>query len=732
MAEDISLELEKNLRELNKSIAALAKVSTSDAASRRQARDLIQKEIERRKTLLKDLNQNSKEFKKVTLAVESAEDSLKSFDDATKKLAKDTLKKYSSAITDTVGQFINLGDATTTGYTRLGYFTKALEDTAFGPISGLAKSLDYNIDNFISLASVGADFGKSLVGLREGARAAQLPIEEFKDLVAENSQTLAALFGTVNQGTNNLALFSESIRSRAKTDLFELGITTDQLNEFLGTYLSRQRIQGRAALVTQQSATTSVIAYAKELNLLSRLTGIQNTELDKQVRAQQDDAVFQAYLSSLSDEQARTTQNLIATLSAVNPALGETAKNLLATGVPLDDLGQQLVALAPGFQDAILAFKQTGDVTATLQALTSSGRAFNERFRGTSGAATLLAGDLAGAANAVLKLGNLSLDLNAAYTQQSAQANELTKELVEFQDSSRRLKSSFESIQTSFLSALPTAFSNFLGGANDSFQNVANAIAKFTMENPGKVAGAVMVANAAKYGVNFAKEVSIVALGTKIGNVGLQNSMGAFGGTLTRGFGAMGRGLSVIGRGLPYAGAAIGLGTSAYQLFDEDKSNDAQGILGLVGGVAGGLLGLVGGPMGVAIGASLGSMAGQALGSMVEGRETGGSVNRGQPYLVGEGGKPELFVPGQSGEIVPLVTKNQVASKDTTVNSVTETANRAEMSRMMTQLGTNLSSMNEILVKSEKHLNSIVMISNKQLQKSNEVKNSIADLDFSV
>jgi hypothetical protein len=96
------------------------------------------------------------------------------------------------------------------------------------------------------------------------------------------------------------------------------------------------------------------------------------------------------------------------------------------------------------------------------------------------------------------------------------------------------------------------------------------------------------------------------------------------------------------------------------------------------------------------------------------------------------GGKPELFVPGQSGEIVPLVTKNQVASKDTTVNSVTETANRAEMSRMMTQLGTNLSSMNEILVKSEKHLNSIVMISNKQLQKSNEVKNSIADLDFSV
>jgi hypothetical protein len=34
-------------------------------------------------------------------------------------------------------------------------------------------------------------------------------------------------------------------------------------------------------------------------------------------------------------------------------------------------------------------------------------------------------------------------------------------------------------------------------------------------------------------------------------------------------------------------------------------------------------------------------------------RIAGGRVNAGQPYMVGEGGKPEMFVPQQSGTIVP-------------------------------------------------------------------------------
>lgn len=37
----------------------------------------------------------------------------------------------------------------------------------------------------------------------------------------------------------------------------------------------------------------------------------------------------------------------------------------------------------------------------------------------------------------------------------------------------------------------------------------------------------------------------------------------------------------------------------------------------------------------------------------IQGRAAGGSVSAGRPYMVGEQGRPELFIPGQSGSIVP-------------------------------------------------------------------------------
>jgi SLT domain-containing protein len=39
--------------------------------------------------------------------------------------------------------------------------------------------------------------------------------------------------------------------------------------------------------------------------------------------------------------------------------------------------------------------------------------------------------------------------------------------------------------------------------------------------------------------------------------------------------------------------------------------------------------------------------------STITGRATGGPVSAGRPYLVGEKGRPELFVPGQSGSVIP-------------------------------------------------------------------------------
>lgn len=49
-------------------------------------------------------------------------------------------------------------------------------------------------------------------------------------------------------------------------------------------------------------------------------------------------------------------------------------------------------------------------------------------------------------------------------------------------------------------------------------------------------------------------------------------------------------------------------------------------------------------------------------------RAKGGPVTRGRPYVVGEGGEPELFVPGQSGTVVPFSKMGGRSGGDTIIN----------------------------------------------------------------
>ena len=76
------------------------------------------------------------------------------------------------------------------------------------------------------------------------------------------------------------------------------------------------------------------------------------------------------------------------------------------------------------------------------------------------------------------------------------------------------------------------------------------------------------------------------------------------------------------------------------------------------------------------------------MGGFFTGKAIGGSVQRGQPYMVGERGA-EMFVPNQSGSIVP---NNQLGGGAVTVNQtinlsagVSQTV-RAEVMNMLPQI----------------------------------------------
>jgi hypothetical protein len=272
-----------------------------------------------------------------------------------------------------VDSLFGLGDAQTQNADKIEYYTRSFESFPFvgKAVNEFGKSIDFNVDVFKALASLGADFNQSLVNLRIGSRNTLLPLMEFVDLIKENSSNLALLYGTVNTGTSRISDLSREIRAKLIPQFASFGVTTDELNEYLGTYLALQRVQGRQEYLNTATSTEALRSYTSELDKVAKLTGIQRQELDKAVRAQQADAVLQSYLAGLGKERVTEVTTFIAGLKALSPELGSAVSNLVATGFPLSQFEQSLVALNPGLMDSALAFREG----------TLSSEEFNNRLR---------------------------------------------------------------------------------------------------------------------------------------------------------------------------------------------------------------------------------------------------------------------------------------------------------------------------------------------------------------
>jgi hypothetical protein len=93
---------------------------------------------------------------------------------------KDLADKRIKLEKDVMSATFKFGDATTKNADNLSYFSSAFKEVpVLGPGFGLlAGSLDYTIEQYKSLSASGADFGKSMIGMRLAAQSAQMPLED--------------------------------------------------------------------------------------------------------------------------------------------------------------------------------------------------------------------------------------------------------------------------------------------------------------------------------------------------------------------------------------------------------------------------------------------------------------------------------------------------------------------------------------------------------------------------
>ena len=624
---------------------------------------------------------------------------------------------FNSTLGKITGSLFGLGDATVTGAEKIGYYTNALQDVPLigKSIDALGQSLDFNIDNFRSLASVGADFGQSLIQLRVVARDALLPLREFTDFIGSETNTLAGLFGSVNQGTAAVSQLARGVRENLIPQFAGLGITTENYLDFLGTFLELQRTQGRREFQSQEQTTAALSNYTLVLDAVTKLTGVQRDQLNDAIRRQGADAKFQIFLQGLETDRALRLQTFIAGLDSLNPALGDAVKNIVSTGFPLGEFESNLVATSGNLMSNIMALRAgTIDIGAFAQGLAGSADAFTNKFNPAVLATNTSIGEVG---NALISFRRNFTSLDEITRQQLAAGDGLTSQIGVTQESFRQFKSQIEGLQTGFLQSFGPNFASFLGFTTDGINDLTTAVQKMVVETPKTTASAVASASLLKYGVNFSKEVGIIATGVKLENLKLEGRLGQLAGSVGRGAGRLGIG-----------GAGLGLGLGAGELAEQSESFGGRA-LGVAGATASGaLLGSAILPgVGTTIGAIVGGLYGLAKAIDLPERATGGPLSANQLALVGERG-PELFLPSTSGMVEPLPSAGYASA----TASAADTARETKFEQMFGQQNLAFKQFADISARMEKHLNTLVGISAKTEKNTENSTRRLANLSGSL
>lgn len=618
-----------------------------------------------------------------------------------------------------------LGGAAIKGSGSISDFTDAFKGKLGGAGDAFVKvgtSLQSNIDNYRTLSNVGAAFGQNLVELRETAAAAGLPIEDFVKLISQNSQVLAQTYGSTTQGAKAFARLSESFRRTDIEFLAPLGLSIDDFNSALLTTINLQRLTGTFERDNIKGQTESARGLITEIDKLAKLTGIQRSALQKQMEAQLAQATFAAYAQNQTEETRLRMQTFAATISEIAPEMKTGLLDLIANqGVATTAAGKELVMNMQGASGVINAL-QSGAITTeqALQQFQAAAGRGEQSLRSVAQTGTV--GFVNNMYPAMLKVTKAQMNFADVTDEAAKRNNELTNELSKFQDASKRLSASFQSIETGFFRNLGGALGLGIGTMNTGMKDLAKGIASLS---DGSKALLYIGTSLSSFVLDKAMQVGVVFAGTlqalKVAGFTDKGIMGALGGLGGKG----GKGRAMAGRGLGIAGGGLGIGLGAYEAYNADSASGkligmGEGAIG--GALLGAQLGAMGGPLGALIGAGIGALGGAAVAGIAGG--IGKPVSRATGTL-GEIGLP--FEPKTSNLQVHAGERvlNPTEAKDYAGGSGGN-AQYAQLNAQMTQYNTTAKETLELQKANYKALNTLVNI-NMATEKNTKKTSKVVD-----
>ena len=408
------------------------------------------------------------------------------------KLGTIALGAFKTALGQTIGSTIGLANELLRGGDGVADFAKHIPLVG-GYLGTLTGFIDDSVGTFRNLSSTGASFGNSISQMLGTAADLELNLSEMASFVSSNSQNLAALGGSVNQGITRFAAMNKNLKATGDfSQLKNMGFTIEEVNEGMGDYISLQARMGRLQGRSTQDLAASSADYMMQIDRLAKVTGKTREEAEKALAAQAQDSVVRTLLNQF-EEGSDEFKNLQLSLGLLDEVGGSTAEALkgMLTGNPTEEAGKLLGILGsagPAVLDAMTAIGQGADPQIMLDAFKSAGGQL-EAFAGAdaAGRARIIqqmraAGDpmadFLDDATKLVTIGNRDLTTLEA---QQRERDSLTESLTTFDDRMKELRGKLAAalLDSGILDLIEiglNGFANLLSGFGEGLTETINLI----------------------------------------------------------------------------------------------------------------------------------------------------------------------------------------------------------------------------------------------------------------
>jgi hypothetical protein len=251
--------------------------------------------------------------------------------------------------------FAGVTDAAISGFKTLAKdipIVGGILGASFTALGGAARvsidMLQMTSDMFENLSKTGVLGAQGMDGVKQQADTARLSLREFERVTVSNSASLARFGGSASDGAERFGKVMGRVMDGANNELRMLGFSREQVGEATAAFLAQQTRLGGQQVKSDAQLAQGAARYAKELDALAKLTGMQREEIVKQQDAALSESRFRAKYDELfatgRQDEAKALMDFQTMVSKVAPNMAQGIRDL-ASGYATSDAAQEFVRM---------------------------------------------------------------------------------------------------------------------------------------------------------------------------------------------------------------------------------------------------------------------------------------------------------------------------------------------------------------------------------------------------